>query len=274
MTRPFALCGIQRKAPLEASLPDDVLAYVRRDFDASAALSAISAASDGDCYLVGGAVRDCVLSPVRFGDLDIMLPVGDTRVFACLDSRGVPFELNRRGNRRYRWGGLQIDLLSPDRFYSGHRSVDEALSFFDLRINAFAVHVASRTLHAPFGSQALWSREVGINWSRWDAPLTRDDEAWLLLLRLMRLLHNTNTLAISVRDAARLKNWLTRHARAKWTWVGQRFPQGKQELLHRVHSTIERFHYSPTKGETGEISERPSGSSRTSVPQVESMGPR
>jgi hypothetical protein len=105
------------------------------------------------------------------------------------------------------------------------------LRFFDLRINALALHLRSRELLDPFEVLAN-SRPVdpGINWSRWSemSPL----ELTVLAIRLVRIMYEAPWLTISAVDADRLrKEVMPRIGECDWTAVHQRFPPGRDRFL-------------------------------------------
>src|SRR4051812_3810793 len=81
------------------SLPADDLCRrlrfrIMQSFDLSHAIETLSQAATGDFYLVGGSVRRALFENNSVGDLDLVLPNHDSRVFQKLDSLGVPYSLN------------------------------------------------------------------------------------------------------------------------------------------------------------------------------------
>jgi hypothetical protein len=113
-----------------------VLQRLRKPFDTCVVLDTLIPITDGELYIFGGTVRRALFDNTQYGDLDIMVPNGDNRLFEGLDALCVPVELNRQGHHRYRWGAQQIDAFQPREFYSGFQDVEHALRYFDLRINA------------------------------------------------------------------------------------------------------------------------------------------
>src|SRR5689334_8837974 len=109
--------------------------------DARCAVDTLLRATDGECYLCGGTIRRAVFGTRCFGDIDVMVPNGDTRAMAALDSLGVPYRMNSYHHRKYRWNTLEIDLFEPREFFEGYESIPCALRSFDLRINALAIHM-------------------------------------------------------------------------------------------------------------------------------------
>lgn len=215
-----------------------VLERIRGCFDANCIVEALDAATHGDLYIFGGSVRRTLLNDPRFGDLDLMVPNGDLRAFRALDALRVPFELNRQRHHRYRWNRQQVDMLEPREFYRGFHDVQGALRYFDLKINALAVHVGSRKVLDPF-QQLSRARPVdpGINWPRWDemSPL----ELAVLALRFVRILHEAPGLTISLEDAERLRNDVVPRMRhCDWAVVHDRFPSGKDAFLQLFHAMV------------------------------------
>jgi hypothetical protein len=216
-------------------------ALLRRDFDTKFALERLTDACDGDLYIFGGSVRDAVLHRPRRGDLDLMVPNGDRRVFEALDVLGVPFHHNSQNHRRYRWNTIQIDVFEPSKFFAGFPTVDEAVAFFDLRINALAVHVATERVIDPLSgvSHLLSDLDPGINWVRWNA--TPPEELLVLLIRLARLLHDVPQLRLPRRDAERLfSEVMPRTEYVDWNYVRARFPLGRARFVNQCAELFRR----------------------------------
>lgn len=214
--------------------------YIEQNFDAKWALATIEEACEGACYLVGGSLRDSFLRPeANFGDLDIVFEHGDTRIHEALDRMGVPYTLNRRNNRRYTWNRLTIDLFEPATFYTGHTTIESVLSFFDLRINALALHLGQNTILDPLGGRSCLERsEVGINIPRWNSPQMQTDEQWLLLLRLIRVLHHSPKLRLTNIEAAFLHERLNQLKDTDWNMRTDKFPLGTIPLQQVIRKTI------------------------------------
>lgn len=216
---------------------DSIRREVERNLDAQHSLKVISTSCEGDCYLVGGAIRDAILKSGTLRDLDIVIFENDQRVFGSLDAIGATFEFNRRGMRRYRYGELQMDLIEPSKFYQGLSTIDEILGFFDLKINALGLHLGTNAIIDPLGSRECYAdSEVGINWFRWDSPQMTLDERWLLLLRLVRLAERYPAFHVETESKERLKVFISKLENTKWDWCDKRFPPGEAILLEKARS--------------------------------------
>jgi hypothetical protein len=220
------------------SLPASLLRSIAERFDADGAVNALMTATAGDMYLFGGAIRRTVLGDRLSGDLDIMVPNGDDRAFAALAALKVPASLNSQGLRRYRWGSLQIDLFQPREFFGGFVDVESALRFFDLRINALAMHFGSQRILDPFDvlSQGL-GLDPGINWPQWTSisPV----HTVKLAIRLAKTMHEVPTLTISAHDARLLGKLVApRLHECNWDDVQDRFPPGKTAFLRKFEDNV------------------------------------
>lgn len=216
----------------DGGLASRVLGDLRRSFDASCVVDRLVEATDGEAYLFGGTLRRGLFGDAHSGDLDVMVPNGDNRIFRALRKLGVPFVLNRQRHHRYRWNRQQIDVLQPREFYAGFPTIEGALGFFDLRVNALALHLASRRILDPFGitSSRMPPSDVGINWRRWCAM--PDVELAILAIRLLRIVHETPGSAVGRADALRLqREVLPRLQGCDWRPVHQRFPLGKSAFM-------------------------------------------
>lgn len=220
------------------SLSKRVLSHFKSDFDCSHALRTLSEACGGDCYLVGGAIRDVAFGVAGCGDLDLVVPNGDSRVYEALKVLGVPFELNSHGNPRYRWNRLQLDIFEPRNFFIGFPNVEAALSFFDLKINALAIHLGSGSLLDPIdGLSCLNQRRVGINWTRWQAMPA--EEIMILLIRLVRVLYDIRALRLETQDVNTLvRNVIPKVVELDWNNFKHRFPPGKKEFFALLYPAI------------------------------------
>lgn len=222
------------------SLPCRVLHRLRHSFDARCALDMLEHTTGGEFYIFGGTVRRVLFDDTRSGDLDLMVPNGDDRAFEALNALRVPFELNRSGHHRYHWNALQIDLFQPREFYRGFQDVDAALRFFDLRINALAVHPRTGRILDPFDvlSRSTVS-DPGINWCRWDEMHLFD--VVVLAIRLLKIMCETPALTISSADSLRLEeDVLSRIRRVNWDQVQQRFPLGKEVFFQMFEINVLR----------------------------------
>lgn len=208
-----------------------LLQQLQKRFDNSCIIEALRAATGGDFYIFGGTLRRALCERGQYGDLDVMVPNGDFRAFESFEVLRVPFEFNRQGHHRYRWNGQQIDAFQPREFYKGFADVEGALRYFDLKINALAFHVGSGRIVDPFQvSRATPPRDPGINWPRWnEMPVV---ELCVLLIRLVRIMHETPALTISRRDAERLRDAvISKVSAADWEPIHDRFPPGKKAFL-------------------------------------------
>jgi hypothetical protein len=221
-----------------------LLARIRQQIearlDSRCALDALTRATDGELYLCGGAVRRALLGARCCGDLDIMVPNCDPRAQTALDSMGVPFRLNSYHHRRYRWNGLEIDLFEPKDFFDGHETVTDALRYFDLCINAIAIHLGTSRVIDPFELlQEPVIRCTGLNWPGWatKTPL----QVVILAIRLVRIMYEAPSLRISRSDVDRLRATILPQVRASdWSDVRHRFPQGKERFLELFRDEVLR----------------------------------
>jgi hypothetical protein len=211
------------------------------DFDTRLALDYLTSACEGELYVCGGSVRDAILMRARKGDLDLLVPNGDARAYKALERLGVPFELNTHRHRRYRWGVLQIDVFEPGTFLRGFATVEEALAYFDLRVNALAVHLGSGRVLDPLDGVAclVADRNPGINWPRWTT--TDPCDLVVLAIRLVRLLSNLPQLTVQRRDREQLLlEILPRLEEADWGPVRTRFPLGRVRFLEEFRQVLRR----------------------------------
>jgi hypothetical protein len=236
MARPMFVNSL---APLiDNQIADRVLKRLREKFDASCALDTVDCATDGEIYVYGGVLRRAVFSDAHCGDLDLMVPNGDDRAFETLNALRVPFRLNRSGHHRYRWNNLQIDVLQPREFYGGFEDVEAFLSFFDLKINALALHLRSQRIIDPFKVLVRENpKDPGINWRRWDKMPAF--ELVILAIRLLKIMHEIPSLRISLTDADRLQeDVLPKISEYDWANLYDRFPRGKQAFLQMFGETV------------------------------------
>ena len=184
----------------------------------------------GNLFVFGGTVRRAIFGGVQSADIDIMVPNWDDRAFAALRNWNIPCEMNRRGHRRFRWHGVQIDVNQPKEWDPRFRSVAQTLRYFDLRVNSLAVHLGSGVVLDPL--RLLVQRDnndIGVNWKRWSRmPPT---ELVLLGIRLLRILDETHQYSISREDRARARRLILRQLDfSDWASIGDRFPSGKDEF--------------------------------------------
>jgi hypothetical protein len=236
-----------------ADLSARVRELLRERFDSYCAIQSISRATGGEIYIFGGTLRRAMFGDKLSGDVDIMVPNGDNRAFELLDSLKVPFVLNSQNLHRYRWNSLQIDLFQPREFFHGFQNVEAALQFFDLRINALALHICSGRILDPFDIvSARPILDPGIIWSTWIAlPAFR---VVILAIRLMKIMHELPGLTISVGDAYRLRKEVVPLIRdIEWTEVQQRFPRGKDIFLRLfTKKVLNRVRTAQNDGHSGE----------------------
>ena len=230
--------AFSEQATSHASLSSRVRRLLMERFDASCAIEVLTRATGGEIYVVGGAVRRGLLGDRLSGDLDIMIPNGDDRAFQALDGLKVPFVRNSHGHHRYRWSSLQIDVFQPREFFHGFEDVETALGFFDLRINALALHLRSGCILDPFHLVSPTPvTDPGINWPRWTgmSPLN----VVVLAIRLAKIMHETPELTVSALDALRLRTEVVPRIReCDWSDAQQRFPQGREEFLRVFDATV------------------------------------
>jgi hypothetical protein len=221
-------------------IADALLAVARRDFDAGGALSYLSRICEGDLFLFGGCVRNVVLGHEHIGDLDVMVPNGDRRAFDGLDRLKVPYGYSSQGHRRYRWNRLQIDIFEPKDFFCGFDDVSGAVAYFDLYINALAVHVDTREVIDPLHTLGRPNmHNVGINWKRW-ATCDQENLA-ILLIRLARILHDFRELHVSHVDAKRIRaEVIPVVSDLDWSVVSNRFPLGRTVFLDTLECLMDR----------------------------------
>jgi len=220
------------------SLPSRVRQRLRESFDTRRVVDVLDQATGGELYVFGGTLRRVLFGDERLGDLDLMVPNGDVRAFDALDTLQVPFELTRQRHRRYRCNGLQVDMFEPQEFYKGFQDVEGALRFFDLKINALALHLRSGRVVDPF--QMLSEASIvdpGINWPRWSEMAQL--ELTVLAIRLARIMQQTPKLTLSTADADRLRtDVLPRIRECEWSSVRHRFPLGKDAFLQRFETKV------------------------------------
>lgn len=214
-----------------------VRSMVARRFDACGAVEFLSGVTNGDIHLFGGSMRRALVGSELTGDLDIMVPNGDSRATDALDDLKVPYTLNTQHLRRYRWNSLEIDLFQPRDFFSGFDRVDSAVRFFDLRINALSVHWRTGVISDPF--HIVSSTPVvnpGINWGRWSQM--PESHVVVLAIRLAKIMHETPRLMLSGSDVHRLRHDVVPVIqRCDWSDVHRRFPLGKTAFLQLFEST-------------------------------------
>jgi len=221
-------------------LAERVFASLRSDFDLAQVLDVLNISCSGEFYVFGGSIRDVALGRSRGGDLDIMVPNGDRRAFEELDRLAVPYRFNSQQHRRYFWNRLQIDIFEPKDFFIGFPDVEQAVAYFDLRMNALALHVGSGRIIDPLdGLRYIENRNPGIHWKRWiDA---KPEHLLVLLIRLARLLYDNPELALPSDDAERVRGeFLSRVENLDWEPVQNRFPLGKKRFMEVCNEMLER----------------------------------
>jgi hypothetical protein len=215
-----------------------VLNSLHARFDSHHAIETLRRATAGEIYVFGGAVRRAMFGDGLAGDLDIMVPNGDDRAFAALDSMGVRYELNSQKLRRYRWNSLQIDLFQPREFFSGFLDVEAALRYFDLKVNALALHFRAKRILDPFN--VLPDTPVvdpGINWPRWNEMSS--SQIVVLALRLAKIMYELPDLEISMLDAQLLfTNVVPKIRECNWADVHYRYPLGKDRFINEFTETV------------------------------------
>jgi hypothetical protein len=203
-------------------------------------LEELGRATGGQFHVLGGSLRRAVLQQSPWGDLDLLVPNGDTRAFDRLDALGVPFHLNRHRHRRYRWNALQVDIFQPQAFYKGFADVDGVLRYFDLKVDAIALHAGTQEVTDPFSMLSGGPvDDPGINWPRWSemGPL----DLAILSLRLLRIMHESPAFTLPAGDVARLRDEVVPQVRRlDWDLVRDRFPPGCAAFLAKFESTVLR----------------------------------
>ncbi len=219
------------KASSHQELSSRVRRILAERFDSSSAIQALENATGGDMYVFGGAVRRALFGDKLSGDVDIMVPNGDSRAFDELARLKVQFTLNSNNHHRYRWNSLQIDLFQPGEFFDGFDNVEAVLRFFDLKINALSLHLRSARILDPFGLvSTAYITDPGINWARW-SRMTSENVA-VLGIRLTKIMHELPNLTISKEDATRLlTNVIPAIQKADWTRLQTRYPAGKDAFM-------------------------------------------
>lgn len=222
----------------ETRLASRVRQMLTERFDASCVIDVLSRATRGESFVCGGTIRRGLFGGSLSGDLDVVVPNGDDRAVAALLDLNVPFVLNSNHHRRYRWGSLQIDIFQPREFFCGFDDIEEAVRFFDLKVNALALHLGSGCILDPF--RILSQEELsdpGINWPRWSEMSSLN--VVVLAIRLAKVMHETPTFIIPPPDADRLRCEVLPLVRdCDWADVHQRFPQGKNEFLRLFTSKV------------------------------------
>jgi hypothetical protein len=198
----------------------------------------LNRATGGEIYVVGGTIRRCLFGDKLPSDVDIMVPNGDFRATAALEGLQIPLMLKNPNLRRYRWNALQIDLFEPRELFGGFEDVESALRFFDLKINALALHLRSGRVLDPFHivSQKLIT-DPGIIWDRW-TEMSPSNEV-ILAIRLAKIMQEMAQLTISREDAHRLKTEVVPRIReCDWREMTQRFPPGKDVFLELFTTSV------------------------------------
>ena len=223
---------------IDTEIAGRVLKGLRERFDTSCALGTLDCATGGEIYVYGGVLRRALFGDSHCGDIDLMVPNGDNRVFEALNALRVPFGFNRSGHHSYRWNNLQLDVLQPREFYGGFEDVESFLSFFDLEINALALHLRSQRIIDPFKILVRENlRDPRINWQRWDKMPAF--ELVILTIRLLKIMHEIPSLRVSRIDTERLQaDVLPKIRECDWTNLYNRFPRGKQAFLQMFTETV------------------------------------
>ena len=204
-----------------------VMESLSSNCELQALLHQIEDASCGDVYIFGGTIRQALLGHYGSGDLDLMVPNGDNRVFSRLKELGVPYTLNRRRHRRYFWAGKQIDINQPREWRDDLLDIEATLRHFDLRINSLAIHLGARTVIDPYQMRTFdYITDPGINWKRWNDMPAR--ELAILVIRLRNIMREWPELSISRNDECVLRTAILPICMSiDWEYVSERFPHGK-----------------------------------------------
>lgn len=140
-------------------------------------------------FLVGGSVRDSLLGyGIEPKDLDVMC---SPAILERLRSEGFPggsVGANRHGNVRITVSGYHIDVFSPDSFFGGFHSLEEALSNFDVNISALAWPLSGGPVIDPLKALPYLKRgEIELVQNRWIGEPEAMERA-VLRARLLKLL--------------------------------------------------------------------------------------
>jgi hypothetical protein len=227
-----------RQPVVGINLQSRVLKRLQERFDSCHVIGTLDRATGGELYVFGGTVRRILFDDKQSGDLDLMVPNGDRRAFEALNDLRIPFQLNRSGHHRYQWNAQQIDLFEPREFYRGFDNVEGALRYFDLKINAIALHIGTGCIVDPFGILSqVEPLDPGINWFRWQEMLSV--ELNILAIRLVKIMYETPNLAILESDADRLRaDVIPQIYKSSWSSVHNRFPLGKDAFLKEFGATV------------------------------------
>ena len=79
-----------------------------------------------------------------------IVPNGDNRAIEALDRLGLTFILNSHGHHRTAGTRCRSTSLSRRASITGFNGAEDALQFFDLKVNALALHVGSERILDPF----------------------------------------------------------------------------------------------------------------------------
>jgi len=158
-----------------------------RSRDISEALEVLRSELTG-AFLVGGSVRDALLQiGDGFKDLDVICSLDQLN---RVREKGIPGFVvgpNRHGNLKLRRGDLLVDLFAPQTFYVGFQSVNEAIQFFDIDLNAVAISLDAQQFLDPTHSLAsIARREFHLLTDRWQHSQSDEDRA-VLVARLLRM---------------------------------------------------------------------------------------
>lgn len=141
----------------------------------------------GQMYVVGGRAREALLGRTDdTGDIDVMVELTTLRF---LQSNNLPGSgTNRHGNLRIITADYKADVFSPETFFRGFTSFQEAIAYFDLDVSAIGVSLLDDTVLDPIGGrQALADRVVSLNVERWQSTPGGMEQA-VLRARLGRFL--------------------------------------------------------------------------------------
>lgn len=164
-------------------LGNKAICWIRNSDEFAASILDLICALGVQAYVVGGAVRDYFLG-TNPTDLDVIIPNDDETLTIAL-SRLYPSRVNRHGNKRYCAGGRNVDVIRPKYFYKNFSTAEEAISYFDISVNALGVRLHDGLLIEPWNGVAdIAKRQVRSIQKRWQEA--NDFEFVHLMLRLLR----------------------------------------------------------------------------------------
>jgi tRNA nucleotidyltransferase/poly(A) polymerase len=195
------------------------------------AILKLAAASGSDAYLVGGAVRDYFFG-VCPRDIDLMAPNDDQHLHAVLLDHASGMRTNRHGNVRFQIDGRSVDVMRPRNFYRQFATVESAIAYFDISINALGVRLSTGEFFDAWrGVEDIRTRRVHTVAQRWDEA--SDFECVHLMLRLLRY---ASRYQLRLADPQALARNLHKIETVDWQWILQYHPWSRSEARSRLIS--------------------------------------